>query len=84
MVDPHWFQGSSYLKIGWSWVKTALTQGWELFQTLVFNGRPDPSPAIAENRMRKRGIGWSLPYSERIMRFLFFSTFLLSKAQYNF
>ena len=22
-VDPHWFRGSSYLKIGWNWVKTA-------------------------------------------------------------
>jgi hypothetical protein len=47
LVDPHWFRGSSYLKIGWAWVKTALTQGWELFQTLILNGRPDPSPAIA-------------------------------------
>ncbi len=26
-VDPHWFRGSSYLKIGWDWVKTALTKG---------------------------------------------------------
>ncbi len=37
LVDPHWFRGSSYLKIGWNWVKTALTQGWELFPTLVLN-----------------------------------------------
>ncbi len=22
-VDPHWFRGSSYFKIGWAWVKTA-------------------------------------------------------------
>jgi hypothetical protein len=22
LVDPHWFRGSSYLKIGWSWVNT--------------------------------------------------------------
>lgn len=26
-VDPHWFRGSSYLKIGWSWVKKALSHG---------------------------------------------------------
>lgn len=54
MVDPHWFRGSSYLKIGWSWVKTALTQGWELFQTLVLNGRPDPSPAIASRKQDEK------------------------------
>ena len=21
LVDPHWFRGASYLKIGWNWVK---------------------------------------------------------------
>lgn len=54
LVDPHWFRGSSYLKIGWSWVKTALTQGWELFQTLLLNGRPDPSPAIASRKQDEK------------------------------
>ncbi|NEO65362.1 MAG: transposase [Moorea sp. SIO4G2] len=54
MVDPHWFRGSSYLKIGWSWVKTALTLGWELFQTLILNGRPDPSPAIASRKQDEK------------------------------
>jgi hypothetical protein len=46
LVDPHWFRGSSYLKIGWNWVKTALTQGWELFQTLILPSSLDPSPAL--------------------------------------
>ncbi|MGK7874804.1 MAG: hypothetical protein AB4426_16325 [Xenococcaceae cyanobacterium] len=54
LVDPHWFRGSSYLKIGWSWVKTALTQGWELFQTLILNGRSDPSPAIASRKQDEK------------------------------
>ena len=43
-VDPHWFRGTSYLRIGWQWVKTALTRGWELFATLHLSGAPDPEP----------------------------------------
>ncbi len=26
LVDPHWFRGSSYLKIGWTWVNYALNR----------------------------------------------------------
>jgi Transposase DDE domain len=46
-VDPHWFRGTSYLRIGWQWVKTALTRGWELFATLHLSGTPDPEPCRA-------------------------------------
>lgn len=46
-VDPHWFRGISYLRIGWQWVKTALTRGWELFATLHLSGTPDPDPCRA-------------------------------------
>jgi Transposase DDE domain len=46
-VDPHWFRGNSYLRIGWQWVKTALARGWELFATLHLSGAPDPDPARA-------------------------------------
>ncbi len=49
-VDPHWFRGSSYFKIGWAWVKTALTQGWDLFETLFLSSKPDPDPAIASRK----------------------------------
>ena len=28
-VDAHWFRGQSYLKIGWRWVKLALSRGDE-------------------------------------------------------
>ena len=44
-VDPHWLRGNSYLRIGWLWVKTALTQGWALFATLHLSGTPDPEPS---------------------------------------
>jgi hypothetical protein len=33
-VDPHWFRGSSYLKIGWQWLKHAMIKGWQLIVTL--------------------------------------------------
>jgi hypothetical protein len=46
-VDPHWFRGTSYLRIGWQWVKTALTRGWELFASLHLSGAPDPEPCRA-------------------------------------
>lgn len=46
-VDPHWLRGNSYLRIGWQWVKTALTRGWVLFATLQLTGTPDPEPARA-------------------------------------
>ena len=46
-VDPHWLRGNSYLRIGWQWVKSALTRGWELFATLHLSGMPDPEPSRA-------------------------------------
>jgi hypothetical protein len=46
-VDPHWFRGNSYLRIGWQWVKTALARGWTLFATLHLSGIPDPDPSRA-------------------------------------
>ena len=47
LVDPHWFRGHSYLKIGWNWVKRALSHGWALLTRLSLNGEPDPDPARA-------------------------------------
>ena len=29
-VDAHWLRGNSYLKIGWNWVRSALSKGWAL------------------------------------------------------
>jgi hypothetical protein len=46
-VDPHWFRGTSYLRIGWQWVKAALARGWALFATLHLSGAPDPAPSRA-------------------------------------
>ena len=46
-VDPHWFRGQSYLKIGWSWVKLALSLGYELITRLHLAAEADPAPAMA-------------------------------------
>jgi hypothetical protein len=46
-VDPHWFRGSSYLKIGWDWVKAALTKGFVLITWVHLSSDPDPEPAMA-------------------------------------
>jgi hypothetical protein len=49
-VDPHWFRGQSYLKIGWNWVKLALNRGWKLIPTLLLSSACDPEPAMASKR----------------------------------
>jgi len=49
-VDPHWFRGSSYLKIGWNWIKRALSQGWALITRLCLLGGSDPEPAKASQK----------------------------------
>jgi len=46
-VDPHWFRGSSYLKIGWNWIKAALNKGWRLCSKLRLVGCMDPDPVMS-------------------------------------
>lgn len=53
-VDPHWFRGSSYLKIGWDWIKMALTKGLELITRLHLSGEPDPQPAMASRKQHRK------------------------------
>jgi hypothetical protein len=49
-VDPHWFRGASYLKIGWRWVRRALRKGWALVTDLTLSAADDPEPAIASRQ----------------------------------
>lgn len=49
-VDPHWFRGSSYLKIGWQWLEHALHKGWRLITRWCLSGGEDPDPAMASRR----------------------------------
>ena len=53
-VDPHWFRGSSYLKIGWNWVKRALSTGHVLSPTLSLSSQPDPEPAMASRQQQAK------------------------------
>ncbi|MBN1934138.1 MAG: hypothetical protein JW934_05720, partial [Anaerolineae bacterium] len=46
--------GSSYLKIGWKWIKRALSKGWELVTRLRLSNDPDPEPAMALRKQQTR------------------------------
>lgn len=54
MVDPHWFRGKSYLKIGWDWVKLALSRGEALISRLILSPKPDPEPAMASRKQHQK------------------------------
>lgn len=54
LVDPHWFRGQSYLKIGWNWVKLALTRGYDLITSVHLSSACDPEPAMASKRQYQR------------------------------
>ena len=49
-VDPHWFRGQSYMKIGWNWVHLALSKGLDLITTVRLSSDCDPEPARASKR----------------------------------
>jgi hypothetical protein len=54
LVDPHWFRGSSYLKIGWKWVSYALVHGYELISWVYLSSEADPEPAMASKKQGQR------------------------------
>jgi hypothetical protein len=49
-VAPHWFRGQSYVKIGWNWVKWALSRGGKLIPPLHLASNRAPEPAMASKR----------------------------------
>jgi hypothetical protein len=53
-VDAHWQRGSSYLRIGWNWLKGVLHQGWQLFRTFSLQGHSDPDPAFASKKQTQK------------------------------
>jgi len=50
LVDPHWFRGLSYLKIGWKWVSYALSRGYALISSVYLSSAGDPEPAMASKK----------------------------------
>jgi hypothetical protein len=49
-VDPHWQRGMSYLKLGWNWIRLALTQQWNIQVYRFLSSLPVPHPAIASKK----------------------------------
>jgi Transposase DDE domain len=54
LVDPHWFRGQSYLKIGWNWVKLALVRRYDLITRVHLASADDPEPAMASKRQHQQ------------------------------
>jgi hypothetical protein len=54
LIDPHWFRGNSYLRIGWDWLKRTLYQGGEFLARLRLHGRTDPDPAKASRKQAEK------------------------------
>ena len=70
-IDPHWFRGSSYLKIGWRWIRQCLVHGFYLPTDLRLSDTPDPQPAIASRRQaqhRHRAFQFHPPSSDPFSR----------------
>lgn len=49
-VDAHWKRGMSYLKIGWNWIRLAITQQLKIPVHQFLSSDPDPQPAFASKR----------------------------------
>jgi hypothetical protein len=65
LVDPHWFRGSSSMKIGWKWVHDALNRCDELISSVYVSSEPDPEPAIASTKQaQKRQQRFAFEYAE--------------------
>jgi hypothetical protein len=54
LVDPHWFRGTSYLKIGWKWVSYALSRGYALTTSVSLSSERDPEPATASKKQAQQ------------------------------
>lgn len=52
-VDPHWKRGMSYLKLGWNWVRLAITRQWQIGLYRFLASGADPEPAIASQRQQE-------------------------------
>lgn len=53
-VDPHWFRGNSYFRIGWDWLKASLNNGWRVIRNVTFQTNHDPDPVIASRKQHEK------------------------------
>lgn len=63
VIDPHWYRGHSYARIGWDWIQRALARGQALMPQLMLVTADDPERARASKRQPDRsrwmyGIPW--------------------------
>ena len=49
-VDPHWFRGNSYFRIGWEWVKGSFNHSWRLIRRVRFHTHRDRDPVMASRK----------------------------------
>nr|WP_290228033.1 transposase [Trichocoleus desertorum] len=56
LVDTHWNRGMSYLKLGWNWIRLAITQQRKLSLFQFLSSAPDPHPAIASQRQQDQSL----------------------------
>ncbi|WP_250121434.1 hypothetical protein [Chroococcidiopsis sp. CCMEE 29] len=49
-VDTHSNRGMSYLKIGWNWIRLAITHQWKIQVYRCLSSLHDPQPALASKR----------------------------------
>jgi len=52
-IDPHWFRGNSYFRIGCEWVKAALEDGWRLIRSVIFSSGHDPDPVMPSRKQHR-------------------------------
>jgi hypothetical protein len=52
-VDAHWNRGMSYFKIGWNWIRLAITRQFDIDVYRFLSSAPDPQPSFASKRQRE-------------------------------
>jgi hypothetical protein len=55
-VDAHWNRGMSYLKLGWNWIRLAITHQFKIQVYPFLSSLPDPQPAIASRRQHNNSL----------------------------
>jgi hypothetical protein len=68
-VDPHWQRGMSYLKLGWNWIRLAITHQWKIPVYWFLSSAPDPHPASASKKQSKRSLDREFVALKRLTAF---------------
>jgi hypothetical protein len=63
-VDAHWFRGSSYVKIGWQWVGSALSRCYALITSVYLSSEPDPEVVQASTKQAQKQQRFAFEYEE--------------------